>query len=182
MIQKGRTTILLLVLTPVERRFAAHNNTAPTTEDALMGSAKQKQFSQPLRLSVKGLPELITSLGQFDQALSRKTLITSELFAKLLTLDDDRLSSLTSATRQAADLLQRALKRAVGSPNAADELLKKLGTAFFSEDHGWRKLFMALSALPATREDIKLLALSKYRNYLLARLAALVRWSSIRAA
>ncbi|HSS63968.1 MAG TPA: FHA domain-containing protein [Gammaproteobacteria bacterium] len=138
-----------------------------------MGTARQKQFSQPLQLSVKGLPECVTSLEQFDRAVSRKTLITSELFAKLLTLDDDRLSSLTSATRQAADLLQRALKRAVGNPNAIDELFRKLGTAFFTEDHGWRKLFITLSALPAKRDDIKLLALSKYRNYLLARLAAL---------
>lgn len=138
-----------------------------------MGTARQSQFSQPLHLSVKGLPERITSLEQFDKALTKKTLITSELFAKLLTLDDDRLSSLTSATRQAADLLQRALKRAVGNPSAIDELFRKLGTAFFTEDHAWRKLFMALSSLPADRDDIKLLALSKYRNYLLARLAAL---------
>lgn len=138
-----------------------------------MGTAKQKQLSQPLHLSVKGLPECIRSLEHFDQVLTRKTLITSELFAKLLTLDEDRLSSLTSATRQAADLLQRALKRTVASPNAVDELFSKLGTAFFTEDHSWRKLFMTLSALPATRNDIKLLALSKYRNYLLARLAAL---------
>lgn len=138
-----------------------------------MGTAKQNKFTHPVRFSVKGLPECITSLEQFDLALSRKTLITSELFAKLLTLDEDRLNSLTSATRQAADLLQRALKRAVESPNAIDELFKKLGAAFFTEDHGWRKLFMALSALPAKRNDLKLLALNKYRNYLLARLAAL---------
>ena len=138
-----------------------------------MGTAKQNKFTHPVRLSVKGLPECITSLEQFDLALARKTLITSELFAKLLTLDDDRLNSLTSATRQAADLLQRALKRAVGDPSAVEELFKKLGNAFFTEDHGWRKLFMTLATLPTTRDDIKLLALTKYRNYLLARLAAL---------
>ncbi len=138
-----------------------------------MGTAKQKKFTQPVHLSVRGLPECITSLEQFDLALSRKTLITSELFAKLLTLDDNRLNSLTSATRQAADLLQRALKRAVGSPNAVEDLFKKLGPAFFTEDHAWRKLFMTLSALPRKRDDLKLVALSKYRNYLLARLAAL---------
>jgi hypothetical protein len=138
-----------------------------------MGTAKQNEFSQPLQLSVKGFPERITSLEQFDKVLTRKTLITSELFAKLLTLDDDRLNSLTSATRQAADLLQRALKRAVASPNVIDELFRKLGNAFFTEDHSWRKLFLALSGLPAKYVDIKLLALSKYRNYLLARLAAL---------
>ena len=138
-----------------------------------MGTAKQNKFTHPVHLSVKGLPECITSLEQFDQVLARKTLITSELFAKLLTLDDDRLNSLTSATRQAADLLQRALKRAVGDPNAVEQLFKKLGSAFFTEDHGWRKLFMTLVTLPATRNDLKLLALTKYRNYLLARLAAL---------
>ncbi|MDH3411563.1 MAG: FHA domain-containing protein, partial [Gammaproteobacteria bacterium] len=71
------------------------------------------------------------------------------------------------------DLLQRVLRRAVGNSNAVDELFKKLGTAFFTEDHSWRKLFMSLHVLPSTRDDLKLLALSKYRSYLLARLEAL---------
>lgn len=138
-----------------------------------MGTAKQEKFSQPVHLSVKGVPELITSLEQFDRALIRKTKINTELYAKLLTLDDDRLTSLTSATRQAADLLQRALTRAVGNSAAIDELFRKLGPAFFTEDHAWRKLFMTLRTLPSKRDDLKLLALSKYRNYLLARLDAL---------
>ena len=138
-----------------------------------MGTAKQNKFTQPVHFSVKGVPELITSLEQFDRALASKTQVTTELFAKLLTLDDDRLNSLTGATRQAADLLQRALKRAMGNPTAVDELLKKLGSAFFTEDHGWRKLFTTLHTLPFTRNDLKLLALNKYRVYLLARLAAL---------
>ncbi len=138
-----------------------------------MGTAKQDKFSQPVHLSVKGIPEMVTSLEQFDQALTPKIKINTELYARLLTLDDDRLNSLTSATRQAADLLQRVLKRAVGNPNALNELFKKLGTAFFTEDHAWRRLFMSLRGLPSTRDDLKLLALSKYRSYLLARLEAL---------
>lgn len=138
-----------------------------------MGPAKQKKLSQPLHLSVKGMPEMITSLEQFDLALAPKTQINSELYARLLKLNDDKITSLTAATRQAADLLQRVLTQAVGNAKAVDELFKKLGTAFFTEDHAWRTLFATLSALPSKRDDLKLLALGKYRAYLLARLTAL---------
>lgn len=138
-----------------------------------MGTAKSEPFRQPVHLSVKGLPALVTSLEQFDAALKPKTRISSELFARFLALDDQKLTSLTAATRQAADLLQRALKQYGGNPHALDALFRKLGPAFFSQDHGWRALFTSISALPPARDDLKLLALSRYRSYLLARHDAL---------
>jgi hypothetical protein len=138
-----------------------------------MATDNRTQFSEPVRLSLDGIPEEISSLEQFDMALSPKTQIDTQLFSRFMNLPDDKLSAFTIATRQSTDRLQTVLKRAVDDPADVHALLAEFGPMFFTEDHQWRQLFSRLARLPSERNDLKLLALTKYRRYLLARVSAL---------
>jgi hypothetical protein len=138
-----------------------------------MGTENRYQFSEPVELSLDGMPEEISSLEQFDLALSAKTQIDTQLFSRFMNLPDDKLAAFTVTTRQSADRLQAALKRAVDQPAEVTGLLTDFGPMFFTEDHQWRQLFCRLARLSSERNDLKLVALTKYRRYLLARLSAL---------
>lgn len=138
-----------------------------------MGNVDTDKFNTSVKLSVKGVPAEIQSLEQFDTALGPKTQITTQLFAKLSALSDEKVTTLTLTTRKASDRLQQGLALAVDSPSYLKTLFLELGKTFFTEDHAWRELFSQLVALPAERNDVKLLALTQYRRYLLARLGSL---------
>jgi len=138
-----------------------------------MQTENRYQFSEPIKLSLDGMPEEINSSEQFDTALSPKTLIDTQLFSRFMSLPDDKLSAFTVATRQSSDRLQTVLKRAVDEPSEVNALLADFGPMFFTEDHQWRQLFCQLARLSSERNDLKLLALTKYRRYLLARLNSL---------
>lgn len=138
-----------------------------------MQTANRDKFKTPVRLSLKDFPDEVWSLEQFDRLLAQKIQITTQLFAKLAALPDDKLSALTLSTRRGTDKLQAGLNFAVDRPAQVKSLLSELGPTFFTEDHGWRNLFSQIAVLPPDRNELKLLALTKYRRYLTARLDAL---------
>lgn len=138
-----------------------------------MQTTNRDRFETPIRFSLKDFPAEVWSLEQFERLLAQKAQITTQLFAKLAALPDAKLSALTLSTRRAIDKLQAGLHFAVDRPAQVRTLLAELGPTFFTEDHQWRELFSQVAALPPNRNEIKLLALTKYRRYLTARLDAL---------
>ncbi|MDX1512627.1 MAG: hypothetical protein R3174_02690, partial [Gammaproteobacteria bacterium] len=138
-----------------------------------MKHSEKDRFDAPVRLSFNGSTRDIHSLEEFERTLAPKTLVTTQLFARLSSLSEEKLFALTLSTRRASDRLQAGLKRAVDQGTDAKSLLIELGPSFFTDDHAWRELFTQLVALPPSRNELKLLALTKYHRYLGARLEAL---------
>lgn len=138
-----------------------------------MQSTNCGTFSTAVEPSLKGLAATMASLEQFDRLLASKAKVTTQVFAKLASLPENKFLALTLATRRASDKLQAGLNLAVDSPARVKMVLRELGPTFFTEDQGWRELISQVAALPPERNDFKLLALTKYRRYLTSRLEAL---------
>ncbi len=139
----------------------------------MVESLNRDTFKAPVKLSLKSVPAELWSLEEFDRAIVPKTQITTQLFAKLSALDEAKLATLTGSTRKACDRLQAGLKLAVDQPGRVKPLLLELGPTFFTEDHDWRQLFSEIVILPPDRNELKLIALTRYHRYLAARLDAL---------
>lgn len=138
-----------------------------------MNTINRDRFKTPVKLTLKSVPAEIWTLEEFDRAIVAKMQITTQLFAKLSSLDDETLFKLTLSTRKASDKLQAGLRAAVDQPARVKSLLLDLGPTFFTEDHEWRKLFSEIVTLPPDRNELKLIALTRYHRYLTARLDAL---------
>ena len=66
-------------------------------------------------------------------------------------------------------LVDTLLARLSREPQAADAVLRELGTAFFPVENGWRSLFTRLIQQPNAQPELKRLALEDYRRYLARR-------------
>ena len=130
--------------------------------------AARNRFPEPVRLEVEGLPGELDSLEELDFALGSKTDVPSSRFADLLHVDDQHLAAELEETRASAARLQRVLTQGIVEPASLDSALEELGAFFFSTEHHWRELFSQLLDLPPGHHELKLLAIAKYRRYLLA--------------
>ena len=66
-------------------------------------------------------------------------------------------------------LVDSLLARLSREPQAADAVLRELGTTFFPIENGWRSLFTRLIQQPNAQPELKRLALEDYRRYLARR-------------
>ena len=81
------------------------------------------------------------------------------------------LTIIPAAARSVSDLalVDTLLARLSREPEAADAILRELGTAFFPVENGWRSLFTRLIQQPNAQPELKRLALEDYRRYLARR-------------
>lgn len=78
---------------------------------------------------------------------------------------------LPRSSRPVSDLalVDSLLARLSREPQAADAVLRELGTTFFPIENGWRSLFTRLIQQPNAQPELKRLALEDYRRYLARR-------------
>jgi hypothetical protein len=77
-------------------------------------------------------------------------------------------------SRVAAARLGEEVRRLLADPLGADIVIEELGPTFFVAEQGWRALFEALVAEGPEHPEHRLLALARYRRYLLARVAEIL--------
>lgn len=114
----------------------------------------------PLELDLDGEVHVLHSLAAVESVLARVRDAEP-------TAGGDR-----AADAAAAERIRPWLGRLAGNPARADECLRELGPDFFSGHPGWSALFDQVRGLAPGSDPIKVLSLARYRQYLVARAAA----------
>ena len=132
------------------------------------------------RLYLDALGVEVASLAELEAALKPRLDVTSERYARFLALDDATLAAAGVTTQRAVDFLQRTLLSIGDDAARVNDVLGDIPRNFFSEDHAWRLLFDEFRYMNARFSAFKLLALARYRGYLVGCLNALNRVSDDR--
>ncbi len=91
------------------------------------------------------------------------------LDARTEILEHTRISPRSAHPVSDLALVDSLLARLSREPEAADAVLRELGTTFFPVENGWRSLFTRLIQQPRSQPELKRLALEDYRRYLARR-------------
>lgn len=145
----------------------------------LSSSELVQQLDAP-RLYLDALGEQVANLAELEAALKPRLEVTSERYARFLALDDETLAAAALTTQRAVDFLQRALLSLRDDDTQVERVMSEVPRTFFTEDHAWRLLFDELRQMDSRYGDFKLLALARYRGYLVGCLNALNRVSDER--
>ena len=131
-------------------------------------------------LYLDALGTTVHSLGELESALKPRLEVNSERYGRFIALDDETLASAAVTTQRAVDFLQRTLLSLRDEVSQINQTLAEIPRSFFTEDHAWRILFDEIRQVDGQYQDFKLLALARYRGYLVACLNALNRISDER--
>jgi hypothetical protein len=131
-------------------------------------------------LYLDALGTSVTSLTELEGALRPRLEVSSERYAHFIGLDDETLANAAVTTQRAVDYLQRILLSLRDEVPRIDAVLAEIPRSFFTEDHAWRVLFDELRGIAGSYHEFKLLALARYRGYLVGCLNALNRISDER--
>lgn len=127
---------------------------------------KGGRLDPPVSLGVAGLPDVVHTLAEFESALAQKILDIAAAKSS-----EDREAD-PDALRAAEQRLRPMLVQLAADPVCVDALFDELPRNFFVEEHGWRALFKRLFASGPIPTDVKVVALARYRRYLVQRLEA----------
>lgn len=128
-------------------------------------------FIRPLEMNIGGQYYKFCSTIDFEFALQGRTSVPSKKVIELLSHSHDALKKEAFAIQGIEKSLDEILFRSIDSPNTIKRALTGCDFNIFSNDHGWRSIFISLMETGGDPRDVMLrMALYKYIQYLQSRM------------
>ena len=128
-------------------------------------------FLRPLEINIKGNLYKFCSVLDFEFSLNGRNAVPASKIIELLNYPSERLRNEAQAISKMEKHLIEILSRSIDSPKTIKRAIKELNYNAFSNDHGWRDIFISLQDVNGDIGDTLLrVALYKYTQYLNSRL------------
>ena len=146
----------------------------PVTRTATqLRSLFRKRTREPLVLDLPGKTLAFSTPAEFEFALASRIEFPVRKAARLVERSADEIQAMAIKLRAVEKRFAIVFARCLEQPYRIGELLAEVDSGLLSQDHDWRGIVDALCQYGPDYDDFKNIALVKYMQYLVSRLAVL---------